>query len=326
VQELPVTVLITVRNNIDTINRCIESVLNLNYENYMVLVIDAFSTDGTYEVLRNFHKKIELYRLHGSAPVAYNWAINKIKTEYIALIDGDCIADRNWLKELVAGFKSPEILAVAGYCGTPSGITDLQHVIGIELEDKFAHMPEFPAQAPTMNLCVRTETAKKLRFDSSLRVGYDSDFCYRLNKIGKIYYNPKAIVYHFHRATWRGVLRQQYTTATMMPRLYTKHKKYAKGTNISKPSMIVQPFLFYIAIIAAVATLIDGRLIFLSLISLVATLAIWVYDVMRLTKSTKDALLLLEFFACRLLGWIAGLPVGVFFLIKGHVKSRPHIS
>jgi len=94
------TVLVTVRNSKNTIKQCIESLLKLDYPNKKIYFIDAFSTDGTYEILKNFRNRIILERLGGNPSVAYNHALKKIKTSYVALTDGDCLVKRNWLKML----------------------------------------------------------------------------------------------------------------------------------------------------------------------------------------------------------------------------------
>ncbi|MDH4129861.1 MAG: glycosyltransferase family 2 protein, partial [Spirochaetota bacterium] len=79
-----VTVLLTLRNSVETIRSCIDSLLKLKYPNYEIFVVDAFSSDGSYEILKSYGKKIILYQVKGWAPVAYNWALQRIKSEYIS--------------------------------------------------------------------------------------------------------------------------------------------------------------------------------------------------------------------------------------------------
>ena len=105
----------------------------MNYPNKKIYVIDAFSNDGTYEILKKFGKKIKLEQLKGNPPKAYNYALKKIKTDFVAFTDGDCVVDRNWIKMLISGFTSPKILAVGGFCKTPKNANRLQKTIGIEM-------------------------------------------------------------------------------------------------------------------------------------------------------------------------------------------------
>ncbi|MFQ6020450.1 MAG: glycosyltransferase [Candidatus Aenigmatarchaeota archaeon] len=312
-----ITVLITIKNAKDTIKQCIDSLLKLDYPNYRIFVVDAFSNDGTYEILKSYGNKIELHQLKGWAPRAYNWAIDRIKTEYIALIDGDCTVPRNWLKELIKGFKSDDILEVLGFCATPKNVSKLQKIIGADLEDRFKHLPKYPSRAPTMNVIFKTETAKKLKFDESLRVGYDTDFSFRLTKLGKIYYNPKAVIYHYHRATWKNYFKQQYITATMMPKLYSKHKSKSKGDPITKSTMIIQPFLSYLGILGLILYFLTSQFLAFAISMFLILLFLFIVDTIRLSKNLSDVFWLFAIFIVRNVAWSIGLIKGIISYLIG---------
>jgi len=309
---MQVTVLLTVRNNFSTIRQCVESLLSQTYKNYDIFIVDAFSTDGTCEILKEISiktGKIRLFQLKGWPPHAYNWALGKIKSDYIALIDGDCIADKNWLKELVSGFRSKEILAVAGYCGTPPTASKLQKLIGNELESRFRTFPKFIPRAPTMNLCIRTDTARNLKFDQSLRVAYDADFGWRLTKVGKMLYNPKAKILHYHRSTLKNYFKQQYITAKFMPKLYFRHEGESHGDYISTGSMIAQPFLAYLFVLGVLLSVLSSHLIWLSLFSTIVLLSIYFSDMKRIGNYS---MLYVPLFALRTVAWAVGLLIGLF--------------
>lgn len=315
-KEPSVTVLLTLKNNKDTIKQCIDSLLKQSYKNYKIFVVDAFSTDGSYEILKSYGKKIILYQLKGWPATAYNWTIKRIKAEYIALIDGDCAADKNWLKELIKGFNSEDTLAVAGFCGTPRKISRLQDIIGRELEDRFKHFPNYIPRAPTMNLCFKTETAIKLKFDEYLRIGYDTDFGYRLTKIGKMLYNKKAIIYHFHRATWKNFFKQQYLTAIFVPQLYIKHKGRTIGDHISKKTMIIQPYLFNFAILGIFLSFVNAYYLNLTWFMLTILLILYIENMSRLVKKSSDIFWFFGMFIVRTVAWSLGLIVGIFKLLR----------
>lgn len=311
-----ITVLITVKNNAGTIKQCIESVLNQTYRNYDVMVIDAYSDDGTFEILKKFGKNIKLYQIRGWAPKAYNWAIRRINSDFVAFTDGDCVVDKNWLKELLKGFESEEILAVAGYCGTPKNVRGLQRIIGMELEDRFKHFSKFIPRAPTMNLCVRTKIFKKLKFNEKLRVAFETDFGYRLNEIGKMAYNKKAIVYHYHRAAWKGFLKQQYIYANYMPELYFKqHFKRITGDYLSKTSMAAQIIFSYTLVLGLILNFVNNNFIIISFASLIAIILIWINEIIRLSKNKNDAAWFFFLFLTRLATWSMGIIVGLLFYV-----------
>src|SRR3990170_2112556 len=95
-----VTVLVTVRNAKQTIEKCIKSLLGQSYSNYNIYVTDAHSEDNTWSILQKFKKKIKLERIRANRPAAYNYMIKKVKTPYIAFTDADCVVDKDWLKVL----------------------------------------------------------------------------------------------------------------------------------------------------------------------------------------------------------------------------------
>ena len=164
-REAPVTIFVPVKNAENTIKNCVESLLSQSYKNKKIFVIDNMSTDDTWKILKSFDKKIYLKRMAGPVPKMHNYILENVKTKFLAYTNADCVVDKNWLKNLLSGFTSTDIVATAGYCATPKGLNKLQELIGKELENRFKNFPEFISRAPDMNLCVRTDIAKKVNFD-----------------------------------------------------------------------------------------------------------------------------------------------------------------
>ena len=322
-KEPSVTILVTLKNASSTIKMCIDSLLDLDYKNYEIFVVDAYSTDGSYEILRKYGNKIKLYRLKGWAPVAYNWALKRIHTKYVALIDSDNVVPRDWLKKIMKGSDSPDVLEVVGFCSSPKKVSTLQYLLGKELEDRYKHFKKYLSRAPTMNVVIRTDIAKKLKFDESLRVGYDSDFSLRLSKLGKIKYIPSAKVLHYHRSSWFGFFKQQYITALFTALFsFQKFKSRAKGDEISKFSMILQPFLAHCFVLLLIFSIFEKMLFSLSVIPLIFLMMIWLYDSIRLSeKNIKYMFWYLAIFFVRTFAWSIGFGYGVLRLIFLQIRN-----
>lgn len=311
-----VTVLITVKNSVSTIEKCVDSVFKSIYPKKEIFIVDAYSTDGTYELLKKYNKQIKLFRIKGNAPKAFNFAIKKINTDLIAFTDADCIVDKHWLKHLVLGFTSQNVVASAGFCSTPKNVNRLQKLIGAELEERFKHFPKFISRAPTMNLCVKTDVAKKILFDERFDVAFETDFGYRLTKLGKMVYTPKAIVYHYHRPTWKSFFKQQFRYGKYATLLYLKHKKRARGDHISKPTMILQEFVFLFACLFAITSPVNSSLGMMAVSLFVFLLILYFIDILHLTKNFWDIILFFFLYVLRTLAWTLGLIYGIFSLIK----------
>lgn len=321
-----VTILLTVKNNANTVAKCVRSLLNLNYPRFKIFITDAFSTDGTWEILKKlkkqYPKKIRLERVKGNAPAAYNFMIKKVDTKFVAFTDGDCIVDRNWLRELILGFTSDKIIATAGFCGTPKKVNKLQKLIGKELEDRFKKSPIFLLHAPTMNLCVRTKIAKKVKMDARLAVAYDTDWGFRLNKYGKIKYIPKAKVYHFHRSTWLSYLKQQFTQAKYVPLVYTKDWKVflrnlfcLQKDPISNPLMSLQIELSFFFLLFSFLSIFNSYFFFFAFLFFLLLFISYFRHAIKLSRKFDEIILFLILFFLRNIIWVLGIIFSVWHLI-----------
>lgn len=109
-----VAVCIPARNEEKVIGRCLESVLNQNYPNYMVYVLNDRSTDNTHEVVKSFRKKYpdKLTFIEGRGKpegwLGKNWACQQLGEqaleEFILFIDADTWLEPDTLSKLTGAF------------------------------------------------------------------------------------------------------------------------------------------------------------------------------------------------------------------------------
>ncbi len=99
------------------VKEAVESVLRQTYADFELLVIDDCSTDGTLDVVRSIaDPRIRIVQNERNLGLAdnLNRGLSLIKTELVARMDGDDIAEPHWLQSEVAVLdKHPEI----GICG-----------------------------------------------------------------------------------------------------------------------------------------------------------------------------------------------------------------
>lgn len=306
---LTVTISITCKNSRSTIKQCIDSLLIQNYPKnaFKVFVVDALSTDGTYEILKSYGRKIRLEQVKGNIAVGHNYIIQNSFTDLIALTDADCVVDKNWLKELIKPFEDEKIGATAGLCKTPENVNKLQEIIGRELDSRFENFPKFISRAPTMNLAFRTELAKECLFDESFNVAQETDWGYRFTNPHKMQYVPSATVYHYHRASWKNYFKQQFRYGTMMPKLYLKHRNRTKGDEISTTSMMLQVVLLYVISLFFIFQIFLPAVLLLLLLGF-----IYVNQAFHLAHNQLDSFIhLLGIFIVRNIAWNLGILVGI---------------
>ena len=306
-----ITVLVAVMNKEGTIRDCIESLLKLDNAPAKIMVIDGYSDDGTYEILKEYEGKIEISQFPANLSKTFNRALDKIETEYVTLTDGDCVVSPDWPTELLKGFEEENVVATAGYCGTPKSPSLLQRMIGLELESRFRKFPKYLSRAPTMNLCVKTGVAKKVRFDEKQMVGVEVDFGWRLSKLGKIVYQPKAKVLHYHRATLKNYFKQQKNQAECGLRLLSKHGRRALSDHITTSSMTIQIPLFFLSLAFLFFSLFNQIFVLIFFLSILILFGIYLKTTIEINPPKKLYLPFLGLFFFRTLAWAVGVSEGI---------------
>ena len=116
-----VTIMIPCYNEKNVIERAIEACLNLDYENYEVLVVDD-STDDTVDILKRWaqHPKVRVvHRDHrdGWKGGALDEGLKHLdpRTEFILVVDADHVVPRDAIKKMLVRFVDEKIAAVQGY-------------------------------------------------------------------------------------------------------------------------------------------------------------------------------------------------------------------
>lgn len=95
-----VSVIIPARNEEKNIANCLLSLLNQDYDNYEVLVLDDNSEDQTWSILKRFQKKSNRIRIFPGKPLPEGWSgkqfachqlIEKAKGDYLLFTDADTV-------------------------------------------------------------------------------------------------------------------------------------------------------------------------------------------------------------------------------------------
>lgn len=91
---------------------CLDSLLEVNYAETEIIIVDNGSHDGSVEFLEENYPKVKLIKFaHNTGfSVAVNAGIENSTGEFVALLNNDTTVDANWLSEMVAAMRShPEI-------------------------------------------------------------------------------------------------------------------------------------------------------------------------------------------------------------------------
>ncbi len=112
------TVLMTVYNGETYLRETMESILNQTYRDFIFLIIDNASTDGSREIIRSYDDpRINLVPLPENIGQvgALNKGLDMIETPYVARMDADDISlPRRFQRQVAFMDRNPE----TGVCGT----------------------------------------------------------------------------------------------------------------------------------------------------------------------------------------------------------------
>jgi len=122
--SLFVSVIVCAYNEEKLLSQCIESLVNQTYakDKYEIIIVDDESEDRTPEIAKRWVEstKEQLLRIkyirikHAGLSVARNTGIKHSEGEIVAFIDGDAVADKNWIKEIVKAFSSDKDVNLVG--------------------------------------------------------------------------------------------------------------------------------------------------------------------------------------------------------------------
>lgn len=323
-----VSVVVTSRNNEETIGECIESIVQLNYpkKNLEILLIDANSTDKTAQIAAEYGAKV--ISMPGNAPAAYNFAMKIAKYDILAFIDSDAKVEREWLRKLVPFLNDPKTAGVSGSIETWNAKNPWARSIGYDIKSRYARLGSYAGRVATMNLLFKRKVLEEIGgFDEDFPSQYDTELGYRISSKGyRIAFERNAICYHFNRPTLRAYWKQQLQYGRNTLRLYFKYSGLAKGDEITDFGMNIQPLLILTVILFFFLGFIEilRVLWYFSVLILLVMLLYFVFSATRIAVKFNDssAMRLVVLYYVRLFAWLRGATMAVDNIIRRQGASE----
>ncbi len=218
--SVKLSVIIPNWNGKHLLKTCLSSLKNQTFKDFEVLIVDNGSTDGSKEYIEKYFPEVNLVKLKsniGFAP-AVNLGIKICVGEMMLLLNNDTEVDKNCLKNLVAiaqkkknigfiaakilNFKNRKLIDSAGDYIDAVGHADNYGRGENDSKEFNKSGPLFLATAG--GGLFKREVFEKIGFFDHDYFAYmeDVDFCLRAQLAGiKGWYEPKAVIYHIHKAT-----------------------------------------------------------------------------------------------------------------------------
>lgn len=193
---------------------CVESILQSNYKNYEIIVVDNLSNDESHKKCKEKFGQVIL--VENTKNLGYcegnNVGIRIAKGDFLVILNPDTIVESDWLDQLLSaysifgeGLYQPKILATTdhrmllstGQMLNPFGF-GYSRSKGEEDRNQFENFEQINYASGTC-LFTSTKTMNDLgMFDSFLFAYHDDlDLGWRAMERGlKSHYVPKAVIYH----------------------------------------------------------------------------------------------------------------------------------
>lgn len=159
---------------------------------------------------------------------------------------------KNWLKNLVKGFKNKDIGAVAGSYDIINKDSLLAKCIHEEIKQRHFNMKKHIKVFGGYNVAIRKKILKECGgFDESYlsASGEDNDLSYKMFKKNyKIYFSDEALVKHYYPRKLSIYLKKQFRHGFWRVKLYKNHMDMVKGDDYSNGIDYVQPILSLIVL------------------------------------------------------------------------------
>jgi cellulose synthase/poly-beta-1,6-N-acetylglucosamine synthase-like glycosyltransferase len=219
-----VAVLIPAYNEETVIVRTIRSVLNSDYKNLHIIVIDDGSPDRTAEVAREAYAaeiaagRVQvLSKPNGGKAAALNFALERMSEEIYVGIDADTVIAADAISKLIAHFDDPRIGAMAGNAKVGNRVNlwtrwqALEYITSQNFERRALDLFHVVTVVPGAIGAWRTAPVKAAGGYPLNTVAEDADLTMNLIEQGyKVDYEDRALAYTEAPIDAKGLMRQRF--------------------------------------------------------------------------------------------------------------------
>ncbi len=261
-----VSIIVPVFNEGKVLRASIESLLDIDYNNYEIIIVNDGSTDDTaavgetlvgYQKGRNGMVKVSLLnKPNGGKSKALNAGIQYSDAQFVLCMDGDSQLTTNTLRMAVRHFTDPYIGAVAGNVKVQNRkkvMTDLQaleYLEGLNMARSAQGFLQLVNIIPGPIGLFRKTALRDAGFYSSDTFAEDADVTLKILAKGwKIVYEPNAVAYTEAPETIYQLLKQRYRWTRGILQAVRKHKKYLYNPTMNFNNSFVLWSMFYEALI-----------------------------------------------------------------------------
>ena len=252
-----VAVLIPAYNEAKVIERTVRSVLDSNYKDLRVIVIDDGSTDATLEVTRAaFQNEIAAGRVtvltkpNSGKADALNFGLEQVTEELFVGIDADTLVAPDAISKLVPHFSNPRVAAMAGNAKVGNRVNlwtrwqALEYITSQNFERRALNTLNAVSVVPGAIGAWRTAAVRAAGGYQHDTVAEDADLTMALLQAGYwVNYEDRALAYTEAPTKARGLMRQRFRWSFGIMQSVWKHRAAVKQKGalgwVAIPNMVI---------------------------------------------------------------------------------------
>ncbi len=232
-----VSIIVPAYNEGKTIQQSLNSLLNLDYPAYEIVVVDDGSSDDTFErakeLVGDYGKAVIklISKPNQGKALALNTGIQSAQGELILCMDGDSRLEPQTLRKGVQHFRNPKIGGVAGNVKvinrnkTLTRLQALEYVEGLNLPRRAQSLLHLVNIIPGPIGLFRKKALEEVGFYSADTFAEDCDLTLKLLAAGwKVDYEPEAVSWTEAPEKWTDLLKQRYRWTRGILQSVGKHK------------------------------------------------------------------------------------------------------
>jgi glycosyltransferase involved in cell wall biosynthesis len=206
-----ITVYIPAYNVAKYLPQSIKSILAQTLTPIEILVIDDGSTDDSAKIASAYPQiTVVRHERNCGLAAARNTAFRLARSEFVASLDADCVADPTWLERLAPHLNNPEVAGTGGFLleGVQISLADRWRRVHMRQEwgQTLVRNPKFLFGCN--NIFRRSAVLEAGGYDESMRTnGEDCDLSRRLfARNWELIYDPAAQVTHLRSDSLKSIL------------------------------------------------------------------------------------------------------------------------
>ncbi|BAF70359.1 glycosyltransferase family 2 protein [Nitratiruptor sp. SB155-2] len=327
-----ISVIIPIYNEEKYIAKCLDSIIEQEYpkDKMEVLLIDGGSSDKTIDIIKEYQKKYQFFKLlHNPKKVvsiAMNIGIKNAKGEYVIRLDAHSFYPRDYFSKLIHWHKKLNADNVGGVVITEvKNKTKTSNAIKNVLSDRLGVGSAFRSgvkkiqEVDTVPFgCYKKEIFNKIGlYDERLIRNQDIEFNKRLKKSGgKIYLVPDITCTYYARENFKDLAKNSFENGkwNILTAYYTKTL-----SSLSLRHFI--PLLFVLTLlISLILSFFSSWMLYLFLFLLTLYLIIIILRSLQIKKDTSLLHQILAFLVLHFSYGVGSL-AGLYDVLKMKIKG-----